>query len=70
MKRIFVINPTAGKRDAGSWLIPKIETASRKTGIPVEIIRTTHPGHARQIAAQAAAGTEEVRLYALSLIHI
>ena len=64
MKRIFVINPTAGKRDAGSWLIPRIETASRQTGIPVEIIRTTHPGHARQIAAQAAAGTEEVRLYA------
>lgn len=64
MRHLFIINPTAGKKDAGSWLVPQIEQASRQTGIPAEIIRTTHPGHARQIAAEAAAREGETWLYA------
>lgn len=64
MRYLFVINPTAGKRDAGAWLTPQIQRAAAAAGVTAEIVRTTHAGHARQLAAQAAAGGEEVRLYA------
>lgn len=64
MRRVFVINPTAGKSNAAKWLVPKIRAAAAQTGLPAEIVITTHAGHARQLAAQAAAEGQEVRFYA------
>lgn len=64
MRHIFIINPTAGKSDASLTLIPQIQEAAKATGIMPEIVVTDHPGHARQIAAQAAADGEETHLYA------
>lgn len=64
MRYLFVINPTAGRQDAGRWLIPKIRAAAAAVGVEAEIVRTTHAGHARSLAAEAAAAGEETRLYA------
>ena len=64
MRRVFVINPTAGKSNAAKWLVPKIRAAAAQTGLPAEIVITTHAGPARPLAAQAAAEGREIRVYA------
>lgn len=65
MKRIFIINPVAGKRDAGSWLISRIRCAAETLGEPEpEIIVTQHAGHAAEVARRWAAQPEPVALYA------
>ena len=64
MKYVFILNPIAGKNDAGSWLEPAVRQASEAAGVRAIVERTTHPGHARELAARYAASGEPVRLYA------
>ncbi len=64
MQYVFIINPAAGKTDAGKTLVPQIEAAARALGVTPVIERTAHPGHAREIAARWVAGAEPANLYA------
>lgn len=64
MQYVFIINPAAGKADASQTLAPQIEAAGRALGVSPVIERTMHPGHAREIAARYAAGSEPANLYA------
>ena len=64
MQHIFIINPTAGKVDASVALIPQIHAAASRAGLHPTIEVTRRAGQARDLAAQYAAGGEEVYLYA------
>lgn len=64
MKRVFVINPVAGPKNPAGMLRPRILSAAKAAGAEVEILETTHPGHARELAAQYAKSVEPVWLYA------
>lgn len=64
MRTVFVINPTAGPSNAAVWLRPAILAAAAPLGLQPEILLTTHPGHARELAERLAAGPEPARLYA------
>lgn len=59
-----MINPTAGKQDAGKLLIPQIQAAAAAAGIKPVIFRTQYAGHARELAARYAASGAPARLYA------
>ncbi len=63
LKHVFIINPKAGKTNAGQTLPPLIRAAQKKLGVDVEIVQTQHRGHAIELAGKyAQAGP--VRLYA------
>ena len=64
MKRIFIINPVAGPRNPAEMLRPKIASAAETYRESVEILETTHKGHAREITEQYAASGEPVAVYA------
>ena len=64
MQHVFIINPTAGKVDASVALIPQIHAAASRAGLHPTIEVTRRAGQARDLAAQYAAGGEEVYLYA------
>ncbi len=64
MKHIFIINPAAGSTDASPVLIPKIRAAAERAGVSYDILRTTHPHHAAEIAETFARSGQPVRLYA------
>ena len=64
MQHIFIINPTAGKVDASVALIPQIHAAASRAGLHPTIEVTRRARQARDLAAQYAAGGEEVYLYA------
>lgn len=57
MRYLFLLNPTAGKRDCTAELTPAIHAAAARAGIPpekLEVITTRYAGHAKELAAQAA----------------
>lgn len=64
VKRIFIINPVAGPRNPAEMLRPRIVSASKDSPDTIEILETTHKGHAREITAEAAAAGEPVAVYA------
>lgn len=65
MRRVFFINPVAGKKDSSDRLIPQIRQAASELGLPEpEIVITQHAGHAREMAEQLASGSEPIELYA------
>ena len=55
MQQLFIFNPTAGKADASTELVPRIRTAAARAGVEPRIEITQSKGHARQLASQAAA---------------
>ena len=70
MRYLFLLNPTAGKRDCTAELAPAIQTAAQRAGIPPEkwkVVVTRYAGHARELAAEAAhtaqADGEPVRIW-------
>ena len=70
MRYLFLLNPTAGKRDCTAELAPAIQAAARRAGIPPEkrkVVVTQYAGHARELAAEAAhtaqADGEPVRIW-------
>lgn len=64
MKYVFILNPVAGKCNAGTWLEAAVRQAGEAAGVQPILERTTHPGHARELAARYAGGGEPVYLYA------
>ena len=55
MRYLFLLNPTAGKRDCTTGLTPAIHAAAGRAGIPPEklqVVVTQYAGHARALAAE------------------
>lgn len=63
MRHVFIVNPVSGKADASGTLVPQIITAAKGLKAEYEVKLTEHPGHAVQLARQAAQ-SGPVRLYA------
>ena len=64
MKHIFIINPTAGKKDATGRIRKMAEQLHDLHGLDCQCLLTEHPHHAAELAQAAAETGEEVRLYA------
>lgn len=64
MKRVFIINPVAGKQDASQALPDQIRAAAAEQGIDPIIWITKAPGHARQLTRQAVDAFGQVAVYA------
>ena len=64
VKHLFLINPRAGKRDRSGELLEQIRRAAEGRGLDWRAEITRAPGHAVQLAGQAAGTGEAVRLYA------
>ena len=70
MRYLFLLNPTAGKRDCTAELAPAIQAAAQRAGIPPgkrKVVVTQYAGHARELATEAAhtaqADGEPVRIW-------
>ena len=64
MKHLFIINPAAGSRDRTAEYSAAIRTACDARRFNYEIRVSMGPGDCANIAREAAAAGEEVRLYA------
>lgn len=53
-RTLVILNPYAG-RGAAAQAFPKVEAALRATGLELEVVRTTGPLHAVELAREAAA---------------
>lgn len=65
MKTVFLVNPSAGKRDPREGALPPFLAYWQAQGAPFEVRLTEAPGHGEQVARQLAAAGEELRLYAV-----
>lgn len=65
MRHLFIINPVSGKTDAGRAMMPGILKAAEACGVVADIEMTKARGHAAELAREAAAGGEALRLYAV-----
>lgn len=63
MRHIFIINPTAGKKDCTERLMAMAKNMETKHGVSVECILTARPGHATETARVIAQTGENVRFY-------
>lgn len=63
MRHIFIINPTAGKKDCTARLMAMAKRMEEKHRVRVECILTTRPGHATETARTIAQTGENVRFY-------
>lgn len=54
MKYVFIVNPAAGKQNPMVALEGKLRLVCEQKGLDYEILETGHPGHATELAAQAA----------------
>ena len=64
MRHLFLINPRAGKYDRSQELLGKVREAASSRGLEWEAVVTQYAGHAVELARQAAARGEPVRIYA------
>lgn len=64
MKRVFVINPVAGPKNPAEQLRPMIASAAGQCSDEVEVLETTHAGHAGEITERYASCGEPVAIYA------
>jgi len=64
VKHIFIINPTAGKRDATAHIMEMADSLRARHGLECTCLLTEHPRHAEELAREAAESGEDVRLYA------
>ena len=64
MKHVFIINPTAGKKDCTVRVMDMAKAMSARHGLDVECILTKRPGHAMETARSLAERGEPVRVYA------
>ena len=64
MKHVFIINPTAGKRDCTARVMDMVKDLAARRGLETECILTRQPGHAMETAGNLARSGQEVRLYA------
>ena len=57
MRYLFILNPAAGKQDCTVPLIPQLQQAAVRAGIPVDAVatcKTEYAGHAKALARAAA----------------
>ena len=57
MRYLFILNPAAGKQDCTVQLIPQLQQAVVRAGIPVDAVatcKTEYAGHAKALARAAA----------------
>ena len=64
MRHIFIINPTAGQRNATTDLMAMARGLEERHGISCECILTKRPGHGRETCRALAETGEELRFYA------
>ena len=64
MRHIFIINPTAGKRNCTAELMEMAKKLEQDHQIQVDCILTKSPGHAWETVRSIAQTGEEVRFYA------
>lgn len=64
MKHIFIINPTAGKRNCTTELMEMAKGLETRHGLDVDCILTKRPGHATEKVRAIAQAGEAVRFYA------
>lgn len=64
MRHIFIINPTAGKKNCTTELMEMAKALEARHGLQVECILTKRPGHATETARSIARWGEDVRFYA------
>ena len=64
MKHIFIVNPAAGKYDHTQEYTEVIDRVCAERRLDYEIRQSAAPGDCRSLAHRAAAGGEDVRLYA------
>jgi len=64
MKHVFIINPTAGKKDGPARVMEMAKSLAARHGLDVECILTQRAGHAKETARTLAESGQEVRVYA------
>ena len=64
MKHVFIINPTAGKRNCTTELLEMARALEARHGLAVDCILTKRPGHAAETTLALAQSGEPVRIYA------
>jgi diacylglycerol kinase family enzyme len=64
MKHVFIINPTAGKKDCTARIMEMAKAMAVRHGLDVECILTKRPGHAMETARSLAERGEPLRIYA------
>lgn len=64
MKHIFIINPTAGKRDSRQSIYDMADTLREKHHLDVQCILTKRQGHATDLCRALCESGEELRFYA------
>ena len=64
MKHVFIINPTAGKKDCTARTMDMAKALAVRHGLDVECILTKRPGHAMETARSLAERGEPLRIYA------
>lgn len=64
MKHVFIINPTAGKRDCTASMMDMAKGLASRHALELECILTKRPGHAMETARSLARTGQEVRIYA------
>ena len=64
MKHLFIINPAAGSRDRTEMYAAAIHEACTARDLDYKIEISQAPGRCRELARQAAATGEEIRIYA------
>ena len=63
MRHVFIINPTAGKKDCTARLMAMAKKLEAEHHTPVECILTTRPGHATETTRSIAKTGDSVRFY-------
>lgn len=64
LQQVFMINPTAGQKDASRWLVPAIRQAAKAIRMNPEICLTECAGHARNMTEKLAGTGQNVHVYA------
>jgi len=64
VKHLFLLNPSAGKRDNTPALRQLIEELGSARGLDFRVELTQYRGHAEKLAREAAESGDEVRIYA------
>ncbi len=64
MKHVFIINPTAGKKDCTARMMDMAKALAARHSLDLECILTKRSGHAMETARALAASGREVRIYA------
>ena len=63
MRHIFIINPTAGKKNCTAELMGMAKKLETNHGVEVECILTKRPGHATETARTIAQTGDSIRFY-------